>query len=216
MNTRQRLTTTAALILTLGSNAALAGASPWPTTPKLPSAPSAVPTLPVAPSSSTGATPPPPVLNLYGRSERVRIGDSPAIQIVARLDDAVKTSSLYASSTSYFTKDGDLWVSFVIDNGSVLPGNRTAIQRKVLKDQRVRARGGGIGHQPLVAVDICVGNTTLPLYVTLLPRSGYTAPLRIGHDDIARIGGVDPTREFTTEPGCVAPEPDKQATAPER
>jgi hypothetical protein len=198
----------------------------WPKTPQqLPSAPAA-PSLP--PTPSLPATPPqastppssaePPAAaapssltapaslrTTYGAQEHVRIGDSPAIQITADLDAAARQSLVYATGISYFMKEGDLWVSFVLDNGSVLPGNRTMLKRKVLKDQHVRERGGGVGHVPLVAIDICIGTVTLPIQVAVKPRSGYVSPLRLSRQDIDRLGGVDPSLKFTGPPECAAP-----------
>jgi len=182
-----------------------ASKSAWPTTPKLPAAPP-VTALPVAPSLTSA---PPPLLTTYGGSEHVRIGESPAIQITADLDPGAKQSLLYATGISYFMKEGDLWVGFTIDNGSVLPGNRTTLKRKILKDQHVRERGGGIGHEPLVAVDICIGTVTLPVQVTVKQRTGYISPLRLSRVDIDRLGAVDPVLKFTEPPECAVPQPAK-------
>jgi hypothetical protein len=204
------------------SPAASTSKSAWPKTPQqLPSAPD-VPSLPptpaLSPAPSSPAEPPaaaaPSALTapaslrtLYGGQEHVRIGDSPAIQITADLDSAARQSLVYATGISYFTKEGDLWVSFVLDNGSVLPGSRTTLKRKVLKDQHVRERGGGVGHEPLVAIDVCIGSVTLPIQVVVKRRSGYLSPLRLGRQDIERLGGVDPSLKFTAPPECASPSP---------
>jgi hypothetical protein len=206
----------AALATACDSAAARSLTSAWPATPRLPAAPAAMATPP--PSSSTlpsaaTTSPQTPPQAIYGRREHVQVGDEPVIQIDADLDVKAGHSTLYAKDISYFNKDGDVWVSFVVDSGTVMSGNRTRLNRRVLKDQRIRERDDSVRHVPLVDVDICIGRVRLPMKLSVLPRQGYTAPLRIGREDILRLGGVDPTLQFTESPDCPAPPPAEKKTA---
>lgn len=138
----------------------------------------------------------------YGRQERVRVMSAPPIEVVAKLDTGADRSALNAVDVKYFLRDGDTWARFVIDNGSVLPGNRVTVERLVLKDVKVRQRGGGIEHRPVVALEFCVGDRLLKSELNLSDRTGYTAPLLIGRSDLEKLGSVDVSREFTHDAMC--------------
>ena len=140
----------------------------------------------------------------YGRTERVRVLGSSAIEVIGRLDPAAKGSSLRAVNVKYFNRDGGTWVRFTIDNGSVLPGSRVTLERPMLKDVKLKQRDGGVEHRPQVAITLCVGRTTLETTLTVSDRTGYTPPLTIGGDDLRKLGAVDPAREYTIEPSCPA------------
>jgi len=158
----------------------------------------------------------------YGRTERVRVLGSSAIEVIGRLDPAANGSSLRAINVKYFNRDGGTWVRFTIDNGSVLPGSRITLERPMLKDVKLKQRDGGVEHRPQVAIALCVGRTTLETTLTVSDRTGYTPPLTIGADDVRKLGAVDPAREYTIEPSCpaqakVEPEPhDMPEPAPKR
>jgi hypothetical protein len=149
----------------------------------------------------------------YGRSEHVQIMGSPSIEVTANLDMKAKHSTLYAQDFKYFVHEGDMWVSFLIDNGRVLSGSRVTLQRQILKDEQVRKKGGGMMHEPWVAMDLCVGHHRLPVTLMLADRSGYTAPLRLGRADIQTIGSVDPSLQFTAPPTCDTPPPSASSVA---
>ncbi len=140
--------------------------------------------------------------DIYGRSEHVAIVGAAKIEVVARLDTGADSSALHAVNVKYFSRDGATWVRFTIDNGSVLAGSRVTLERPVLKDVKVRQKGGGIEHRPLVEVDLCIGARQFRSKLNLSDRTGYTAPLLIGTTEMAQLGSVDEARQFTQEPSC--------------
>lgn len=147
----------------------------------------------------------------YGRHERVRVLASLGIEVDTRLDPAIRTSTLRALDIKYFNRQGGMWVRFVIDNGSVLPGSRLTVERPVIKDARVRQRDGSVEHRPTIEMPLCVGRRRLDARLSLTDRSTYTAPLTLGAVETAKLGAVDAAREYTIEPACE----DTGATAPE-
>lgn len=138
----------------------------------------------------------------YGRLEHVRVMGAASIEVTAKLDGRDSASSLYAYNVKYFQKDGDTWVRFTVDNGSVLPGSRVTLERKVLKDTRHKQNGGGVEHRPLVSLDLCLGDRSFTSTLSVADRTGYTAPLLLGTTDLASLGTVDADRQFTREPAC--------------
>ncbi|MDP3294323.1 MAG: RimK/LysX family protein, partial [Nevskia sp.] len=91
--------------------------------------------------------------------------------------------------------------------------SRVTLERPMLKDVKLKQRDGGVEHRPQVAITLCVGRTTLETTLTVSDRTGYTAPLTIGGDDVHRLGAVDPGREYTIEPNC-SPNTDNAVLAP--
>jgi hypothetical protein len=140
----------------------------------------------------------------YGKQERVRMMSTPPIEVVAQLDSGAERSSLHAIDVKYFINDGDTWARFIIDSGSVLPGNRVQVQRPVIRDAKTAQSGGGLEHHPVVEMDICVGNRLLKAELNLSDRNSYTAPLVIGKTELAKLGSVDPSRKFTHNATCAA------------
>lgn len=138
----------------------------------------------------------------YGKLEHVRVGDKPAVEVTAKFDTGADRSSLHAVDVKYFQRDGGTWVRFIVDNGSVLPGNRVTLERPVLKDVKIKQKGGGVEHRPLIELDLCIGERSIKSTLNLSDRTGYTAPLLIGTEDLAILGAVDVTRQFTHEPSC--------------
>jgi len=144
----------------------------------------------------------------YGKQEHIQIsgGAAPA-EITGRLDPSASRSVLGAVDIKYVNHSDGLWVSFTVDNGSVLPGRRTQLRRPVIKDQLVKQRDGSNEHQPLVEVDLCIGTQPIKARLSLVTRTGYTAPLVLGKPELERLGASVGAGEFTHEPACAAAEP---------
>jgi hypothetical protein len=143
-----------------------------------------------------------------GRLERVRLEDPPIV-VTAQLDAGFERTTLYALDIKYFDRDGQTWVRFTVDNGDVLPGQRASFARRVLRDQQIRLRNGGIEHRPQVALALCLGQRRLQADVELRQRQGYAAPLVLGRAELAQLPPVDPARQYTLDPDCAAPDADR-------
>jgi hypothetical protein len=158
------------------------------------------------------AADPPLPPGTYGTQEHVGIIEA-GIDIPAILDPNAPTSLLYAYGISFFTgSDGNTWADFVVDSGSVLPGQRAHLKAPVLKDLKLHVKNGARAHRPMVDFSYCLGNRMLHSQVELIPRTGYTPSLLLGADSLKDIGQVQPGRQFTVEPSC--PKPGAGAAAP--
>jgi len=142
----------------------------------------------------------------YGHLEHVRVIDKTALEVTAALNPHNETSLLYAYDCKYFQRDGDTWVRFVIDNGSVMPESKITLERPILKDIHVPQSGGGIGHEPRVELTLCLGTQSFKTQLRLAPRNNFVPPLQLGAADLDGLGTVDPQRKFTQDPVCVPPQ----------
>jgi len=138
----------------------------------------------------------------YGAREHVRIlGDQP-IEVTALLDVKARHSVLKVTSLKYVLHDNGPWVRFGVDSGDVVTLQQVRLDQPILHDHVVHIRGGGVRHEPVVALNICVGNQRLSVPFTLKIRQNYTPPMVLGAAQIAQLGTVDADAKFLHEPGC--------------
>lgn len=166
------------------------------------------------PPATQAAQPP----RIYGGLERVKIVSVTPIEVPARLDSGAEASVLYAGDIKYLNRpDSSLWVAFTVDSGSVVGGKQVSYKLPVLRDVLIhRDRNGGTEHEPIVALELCIGDRDLPVEVGLRNRGDYTAPLVLGRPELARLGPVDVQKQFTVEPGCAPPAAVPQSPAQSR
>jgi hypothetical protein len=150
----------------------------------------------------------PDAQTVLGHAEKVAVMDgAKSLEIVGNLDGKEANSTLYVADMKYFVHDGDMWVSFTVDNGHVTSHEHLALQRQVMRDEHLKERGGGIQHRPWINLDLCIGKHSLPVLIALADRNAYTAQLKLGATDIDKIGRVDPALQFTVQPDCPPPAP---------
>jgi hypothetical protein len=154
-----------------------------------------------ADTAAPAAAPP----HIYGGIERVRITGEASVELLARLDSGAETTELHANNIKYMSHtDSSTWVSFDVDAGSVLPGREVNYKLPVLKDVHVHQSSGGIEHEPVVSLDLCVGNRLLSAEVSLRTRHDYTPALVLGRPELAQLGTVDAQKQYTVEPSCTS------------
>ncbi len=170
----------------------------------------------VAAQAQPGAAAPPkpvPLTHVYGRLERALVTGSPSIEVEAQLEGGGENTVLLVQDIKYASGEGGMFVHFTIDNGEVMPGHSVNLSLPVLKDQHVHDRDGGTLHQPVVAMNFCIGDHAFTSNVTLKLRSSYTPPLLLGKADAAQFGAIDAQKKNTVDANC-APPPAPAAAAP--
>lgn len=140
----------------------------------------------------------------FGKQEHVQVfgSNGASLEVVAALTGGGARTVLYAREVKYFLRDGDTWVRFTVDNGSVITGKHLTIEKPLIKDERVHQKDGGIEHISRVKGELCIGRHRVATELRVSDRSAYTAPLVIGSDDLMPLGGVDPSKNFLHEPDC--------------
>lgn len=148
----------------------------------------------------------PHVRGSFGRLEHVRVYSAySTVDLIAKLDTGAERSALGVDDLKYFLREGETWVRFTLDNGSVLPGNRMTLERPVIEDVRIKLKGGGREHRPLVELTLCIADQQFKTEVSLSDRTDYTAPMQIGLPELRKLGSVDVAHQFTHEPSCAPP-----------
>lgn len=155
----------------------------------------------------------------FGKQEHVQVfgGSGSSVEVPAALTGGGARTVLYAREIKYFFRDGGTWVRFTVDSGSVVTGKHLTIEKPLIKDERVRQKDGGIEHISRVQGELCIGRHRVATELRVSDRSGYTAPLVIGSEDLAPLGAVDPSKNFLHEPDCtLAPAAPAPAAPPQQ
>lgn len=138
----------------------------------------------------------------FGLREHVRILGNHPIEVTAVLDAKATHAVLKVESLKYVLHGNGTWVRFVVDSGNVITLQQARLDKPILRDHEVRMRDGGVRHEPVVALDICIGSQHLTVPFVLRIRQHYTPPMVLGAAQIARLGTIDPKAKFLHEPYC--------------
>lgn len=140
----------------------------------------------------------------FGTREHVRILGKHPIEVTAVLDAKATHAVLKVKTLKYVLHGNGIWVRFVVDSGNVITLQQARLDKPMLHDHEVRMRDGSIRHEPVVALDICVGSQRLTVPFILRIRQHYTPPMVLGAAQVARLGSIDPKASFLHEPDCPA------------
>lgn len=135
---------------------------------------------------------------IVGWVEPVRI-EPDGILLKAKMDTGARTSALYAHGIQRYEHNGAPWVRFdVLEPG----GKADHFDRPVVREVKIRRRGGGLIKRPVVELGLCIGSHYEKAQVDLADRSGFTYPLLVGRLFLQRGFLVDPQHTLLTRPHC--------------
>ncbi len=139
---------------------------------------------------------------VFGWIEKARIQpEGTAVKV--KLDTGALTSSMDARDLQRFERDGAQWVRFNVEVTDTETGEPASIpfERRVLRNIQVRGAGGA-DQRPVVRMRICIGQRIYEEQFSLRNRERMNYPVLIGRRTLGRLGMVDVSRTFTTEPEC--------------
>ena len=76
------------------------------------------------------------------------------------------------------------------------------VERRLVRTARIKRHRGMRQQRPVVRMGICVGNYYREAEVNLVDRSNFKYPLLIGRSFMGDRLLIDPSTQFTLEPGC--------------
>ena len=133
-----------------------------------------------------------------GWLEKVRLSPGDIV-LTAKLDSGADSSSLNASGLREFERQGRKWVSFEISDRN---GQKTILERPVVRTAMVKRRFGKPETRPVVSLGICVGGHFMETNVNLVDRANFENQLLLGRSFMAGNVTVDPAITFTSDPQC--------------
>ena len=135
---------------------------------------------------------------IVGWVEKARISPGNLV-LQAKLDSGADNSSLNVSDVVEFERNGEKWVRFGLVNDL---GQSVVIERRLVRIARIKRHRGMRQERPVVRMGICVGNYYKEAEVNLVDRSKFKYPLLIGRSFMGNGLLIDPSAQFTLEPGC--------------
>jgi hypothetical protein len=155
-------------------------------------------------------------LNIMGRVENAKLMDQ-NVDIRVKMDTGAQTSSLSAHDIKIIEKDGQEWVSFIIDDTHVKLEHRYEypLKRMVrIKKRQSEITPGGEDYErrPVIEMDLCLGSEIETIEINLNDRSNFIYPMLLGRSAMAQFAIlIDPTATYSTKPNCtVKPAPETQ------
>lgn len=114
------------------------------------------------------------------------LGKNPIV-VNARIDDRAAVSRLAVSDLQYITRTNGTIVRFVVGSDAMIVVPRVILQRPLIRDHRVRIPNGGIRHEPVVTLDVCIaGHDIHGLPFILMGQEGFTPPMVLDARDVPK------------------------------
>ena len=135
---------------------------------------------------------------IVGWVEKARIYPGNLV-LQAKMDSGADNSSLNVLDVVEFERNGEKWVRFELVNDL---GQSVVIERRLVRIARIKRHQGMRQERPVVRMGICVGNYYREAEVNLVDRSKFKYPLLIGRSFMGDNLVIDPSAQFTLEPGC--------------
>jgi hypothetical protein len=138
---------------------------------------------------------------MVGWVEKVRIYPGNLL-VEARIDTGADTSSLHCDCITSFDRNGEKWVSFIVETSD---GKPVLMEQKVVRMAKIRRHFGEVQERMVVKLGVCLANTYKETEVTVVDRSGLTYPMLVGRDFLEGYFLVDPSVSNKTTPQCKVP-----------
>jgi len=138
---------------------------------------------------------------VIGWVEKVRIYPGNLL-VEARIDTGADTSSLHCDCITSFDRNGEKWVSFVVETSD---GKPNLMEQKVVRMAKIKRHFGEVQERMVVKLGVCLGSTYKEAEVTVVDRSGLTYPMLIGRDFLQGHFVVDPSVSHKASPQCHGP-----------
>jgi len=122
-----------------------------------------------------------------------------AITLHAKLDTGAKTTSINVPKPAFFEHDDERWVRFTITNKD---NRSTTIEKRVIRDAKIKRHFGNQQVRPVVLLDICIGNVRKREEVNLVDRSNLDYQLLVGRNFLKDDLLIDSGSTYILSPDC--------------
>lgn len=135
---------------------------------------------------------------IVGWVERVRLQPGNVL-LEAKLDTGAEYCSLDATNITKFSRDGQDWVRFEVDDHH---GKTVIMERPLLRQATIKRHFSKAQSRPVIRLQVCVGNVLEEADVNLVDRHGFIYPMLIGRKFMEGRLIIDPAARHTVEPTC--------------
>jgi len=120
--------------------------------------------------------------------------DNSDFTLKCKIDSGADNSSIHAKEVTQYTNNGKQWVKFALENSQ---GNKTIINKPVLKTTRVKMKNGAIQKRLVIELNIALGAIKKLTKVSLVDRSHFKYQLLIGRSFLKPDFLVDSSKTYT-------------------
>lgn len=125
------------------------------------------------------------------------------VAVNARIDDHTTLSSLSVSDLQYIPRSDGTIVEFVVGSDAMVLLPRVTFRRPLIRDREARVPNGGIRHEPVVTLDVCVaGHYIHKLPFVLITQQGYTPPMILSAREVPKNTLAQPKGAAANQPLC--------------
>jgi hypothetical protein len=135
---------------------------------------------------------------IVGWVERVRLQPGNVL-LEAKLDTGAEYSSLDATNITKFSRDGQDWVRFEVNDHH---DKTITMERPLLRQATIKRHFAKSQSRPVIRLRLCIGKVSEETEVNLVDRHGLVYPILIGRKFMEGRLVIDPNQKFTVEPTC--------------
>jgi hypothetical protein len=135
---------------------------------------------------------------IVGWVERVQLQPGNVV-LEAKLDSGAEYSSLDATNITEFTRQGEKWVRFDLNDHH---GKKVTLEGKLVRYAPIKRHYGKSQRRPVIQLRLCLGDYSAETQVNLVDRTGFIYPLLIGRKFMEGHVIIDPNAKFTLDPVC--------------
>lgn len=135
---------------------------------------------------------------VVGWVEMVKIAEE-GIELKAKIDTGARHTSLHCNCIIERKENGDKYVLFNIESDK---GQIVKVQKKVIRQAKIKRHDGEFQIRDVIKLEICLGNVKKEVEVNLIDRSGLNYSLLVGRSFLQNDFLVDPAEKFLRKPSC--------------
>lgn len=117
-------------------------------------------------------------------------------RLTAKLDTGAKTSSLHADKIEHFSKDGEAWVRFTLDDIERRHDEPIKIEKPLLRTAFIKSHQRQSSKRDVVLMSICKNGRDYETEFNLVDRSNFNYPVLLGRAFLKDVALVDANATF--------------------
>lgn len=118
----------------------------------------------------------------------------------ARIDTGAKSSSIHATNTQFFERDGERWVSFQLHTHekTQIDGDKPTFESPLMRTVKIKqASNEGFDERAVIKLMVEVGSIKDEIEFTLTDRANMNYPILLGRNFLRDVAVVDVAKVFT-------------------
>lgn len=127
-----------------------------------------------------------------------------SVVVNARIDNHATVSRLAISDLRYIPRSNRTIVQFAVGSDAMVVLPQAILRRPLIRDHEVPVPNGGIRHEPVITLDVCVaGHDIHKLPFILIEQQGFTPPMILDGRDVSKFLQEDEKKKSgTNHPAC--------------